>query len=239
MLPRLQLALASRRKVLRVSRPTRLVRLEELERRRILFLQLLPGATGRRCQHLRRDGPDVLIGLQFAVVWLQAVRVVDLRDDVKNAQVTVFLSDLVHLLFSEDGEKLALWHLISLDRRALKLGAGWRRMMRIEELPVFLRFFGGCWLGCSGVLDEGGRVGQVTIAHLVVEETTDVTLTQWVKQGACRGFLTDNGNGQSKFVYQLVLANLADVKAEFSDALVDIIMTCHCTILSQPNCIEL
>ena len=176
-LPCMQLALASRRKVLRVSRPTRLVRLEELERCRILFLQLLPGATGRRCQHLRRDGPDVLICLQFAVDWPDAVRVIDLGDDVEDAQVTVFLGDLVHLLFSEDREKLTLRHLISLDRRALKLGAGWRGVVTVEELPFFLRFLSGIRLCCRGVIDEGRGVGQVTVAHLVVEETTDVTLT--------------------------------------------------------------
>ena len=151
----MQLALASRRKVLRVSRPTRLVRLEGLERCRVLFLQLLPGASWRRCQHLRRDGPDVLICLQFvAVAWLDPERVIDFRDDVQNAQVTVFLSDLVHLLLIEDREVLTLLHLIALDRRALKLlgAAGWRGVVGIEELPVFLCFVGGSRLGCSGVL---------------------------------------------------------------------------------------
>ena len=167
------------------------------------------------------------------------MRVVDLRDDVENAQVAVFLSGMVHLLFSEDGEKLALRHLITLDRRALKLGAGWRGEMRVEKLPLFLSFFCSCWLRSGGVLDEGRALGQVSVAHLVVEEAADVTLTKRVKQSACRGFLTDNWNGQSELVYQLVLANLADVKAEFSDTLVDIIMTCHCAILSHSNLFEL
>ena len=40
-------------------------------------------------------------------------------------------------------------------------------------------------------------------------------------------------------MYQLVLANLADVKAEFSDTFVDIIVTCQCAILSHSNLIEL
>ena len=103
MLPRLQLALAGGGKVLRVSRPTSRMRLKQLDRCRILFLQLLPGTSGRRCQHLCRDGPDMLICLHVAVAWLDPVLIVNLRDDVENAQVTVFLCDLVHLLLSEDG----------------------------------------------------------------------------------------------------------------------------------------
>ena len=103
MLPRVQLALAGGGKVLRVSRPTSRMRLKQLDRRRILFLQLLPGTSGRRCQHLCRDGPDMLICLHVAVAWLDPVLIVYLRDDVENAQVTVFLCDLVHLLLSEDG----------------------------------------------------------------------------------------------------------------------------------------
>ena len=56
-------------------------------------------------------------------------------------------------------------------------GAGWRGEVRVEELPVFLRFFCSCRLRSGSVLDEGRGDGHVTIAHLVVEEATDVTLT--------------------------------------------------------------
>ena len=119
----MQLGFASRREVLRVSRPTSLMRLKQLDRCRVLFLQLLPGTSWRRCQHLRRDGPDMLICLHVAVAWLDPVRIVNLRNDVQNAQISVFLSNLVHLLLGEDRKKVARRNLVFFDRWALLLAS--------------------------------------------------------------------------------------------------------------------
>ena len=112
-------------------------------------------------------------------------------------------------------------------------------MLRVVLL-VFARVTTrSCLLCCGGVLDEGGRARLHSTAPLVVEETTDVTLAERVKQGTSRRLLANHRNSQSELVYKLVLANLADIKAELSNAFVDILMTRRSTIISHSYLIQL